>query len=218
MSELENAAKQDLIGLIDGSVPVEQSMAVARWAVKTAYTFTLATDPPIGRVPQRHMLHLKTNNDIAAGVRVFARVDQESDWWFSSTSTFVVEVEQPAPENAQMLVQQHYHNSYRYFLRLGRLTLVIQFWPSSWDPIGYNEQLLSLLGSNGKVYAFTDNDFEGFPDPHPLYDLAIRSSRCHLSFEQRQPGDLCLCGSGIVTDVCKLQDHPKNTAGNWGFI
>lgn len=59
MSELEATAKADLITLIEGSSTSSEPEAVARWALKTAYIHTVATNAPVGRVPQRHILHLR---------------------------------------------------------------------------------------------------------------------------------------------------------------
>lgn len=218
MSDIETAAKDELIELIEGGKIINRSLAVARWALKTAYTFTIATDPPCGRVPQRHIQHLKDQTDLPAGVRIFARVDDESEWWFSSSSTFMVEIQQPAPDFAIGIAKRHFYNSYRYFLRLGGLTLLVQYWPSSVDLMGYNADLLMPVASNGGVYPFQDDDFEGFPHPHQIYDLVIRSTKCHLSLEKRQPWELCLCGSGITSGSCVLLKHPKDTAGNWGIL
>lgn len=217
MSEIENAAKESLISLIEGNGPIIPSNAIARWAAKTAYTFTIANDPPIGRVPQRHMLFLKSSKSIPPGVRVFARLDSEAEWWFSSATTFVVQIAQPAPDIASTIAQRHFRNSYRYFFRLGRLTLLVQFWPSLVDAVEYHADFLHLVGSNGESGPFTD-EFPGFPEPGLNFDLAIRSTRCGLSFDKRPLGDLCACGSGLIAMICTLQQHPDNPAGNWGWV
>jgi len=216
MGDIESAAKDSLISLIEGSEPIIPSNAVARWAAKTAYTFTIANNPPIGRVPQRHMLNLKNGSEIPPGVRVFARLDSEADWWFSSATTFLVQAREPVPAIAPTIIQRHFQNSYRYFFRLGRLTLLVQFWPSLVDPVEYHSDLLHLIGSNGATGPFAD-DFPGFPEPGLNYDLAIRSTACWLSFNRRPLGDLCACGSGLLAMICEMQDHPANPAGNWGW-
>ena len=121
------------------------------------------------------------------------------------------------PEYAQAIAQLHTRNSYRYFFRLGRLTLLVQFWPSLIDPVEYNSDLISLVCSNGESEAFIE-DFEAFPEPGLNYDLAIRSTRCWLSFDRRPSGDLCACGSGLNAFICTTASHPQNPAGNWGWL
>ena len=217
MSQIESAAKNELIELIDGKDINENSLSVARWAIKTAYIMTAATDPPVGRVPQRHMFHLKRNADIPKGVTVFYRIDEESEWWFSSSMTFVTEVEEPAPNNSEIIVRRHLGNAYRYFFRLGRLTLVVHYWPNSIERVGYQSSLLKPIASSGQLYEF-DDDFPGFPVPGLIYDLAIRSTKVSVSFHNRSNSDLCFCGSGLITQVCILKDHPADTAGNWGLL
>jgi len=217
MSDIESAAKESLISLIEGSGPITPSNAIARWAVKTAYTFTIANDPPIGRVPQRHMFNIKSGSELPPGVRVFARIDNKPEWWFSSAATFLVQAREPVPAIAPTIIQRHFQNSYRYFFRLGKLTLLVQFWPSLVDAVEYHSDLLQLIGSNGATGPFTD-DLSGFPEPGLNYDLAIRSTTCWLSFARRPLGDLCDCGSGLVPAICTLQGHPKNPAGNRGWL
>ena len=216
MSDIETAAKKDLIGLIEGSRCVAQSVSIARWAVKTAYTFTIATDPPIGRVPQHHMLALKTEKGIPEGVRVFARQDHDAEWWFSSATTYQILKYKPVPASFSGLVERHTRNSYRYFLRLGRLTLLVQFWPSLVDAVEYNTDLLSMVYTNGNCEPFTEKLPE-FPEPGLNYDLAIRGTRCWLSCERRPLGDLCACGSGLNALICTYRGHPFSPAGNWGW-
>lgn len=216
MSYIEVAAKQELIELIEGRKAVSQSLAVARWAAKTAFTFTISTDPPIGRVPQRHMLHLKRDPGLPIGVRVFGRVDDNLEWWFSSAATYQTLSDLSKGEIPASVHQRHIRNSYRYFFRLGKLTLLVQYWPSHNDAVDYDPTLLQLIGANGKVGQFHD-DFE-FPVPGLNYDLAIRSTRSWLNYERRPLGDLCACGSGLLATICTMQGHPDNPAGNWGWI
>jgi len=115
MSDIEGKAKADLISLIDGSLASNAPDAVAHWALKTAYVFTVATDPPVGRVPQRHMLHLKQGSGLPPGVAVFFRTDSEPEWWFSSSTTFVVEADEVSAARMQNFGLRHYRNAYRYF-------------------------------------------------------------------------------------------------------
>ena len=217
MSNIEGLAKADLISLVDGAPDSMGPDAVARWALKTAYIFTVATDPPVGRVPQRHMLHLRDAAGLPAGVSVFFRVDPEPEWWFSSSVTFVVEADEVAATRMRHVGMRHYRNAYRYFFRLGRLTLMVHYWPSSVDPVGYDEGLIRPLATGVPLHVW-DDGHPGFGEDHILHDLAIRSTMCRVSSRVRTPSDLCWCGSGLVLGACELLKHPADTAGNWGAI
>ena len=217
MSAIEGEAKADLISLIDGASTSTSPEAVARWTLKTAYIFTVATDPPVGRVPQRHMLHLKQSAGLPAGVAVFFRNDPEPEWWFSSSVTFVVEADEASAPRMHDVGMRHYRNAYRYFFRLGQLTLMIQFWPNSVDSVGYNQQLVRPLSAGIPLHAW-DDGHPGLNADHLLYDLALRSTMCRINSDSREDEDLCFCGSGLVTGVCRLMKHPADTAGNWGAI
>lgn len=216
MSSIEGEAKADLISRIEGSASLGRSEAVARWALKTAYVLTVATDPPVGRVPQRHMLHLKSNSGLSPGVTVFFRVDPASEWWFSSSVTFFVETASSMTDG-EALLMRHYRNAYRYFFRLGHLSLMVHFWPNSVDPVGYNERLIRPLWTGVPLHVW-DDGHPGLGAENLLHDLAIRSTVCRLNSGPRAPGDLCACGSGLLTSICRLLDHPADTVGNWGAV
>ena len=108
---IEGEAKADLISLIDGALVSNAPDAVAHWALKTAYVFTVATDPPVGRVPQRHMVHLKQRSGLPPGVAVFFRTDSEPEWWFSSSTRFVVEADEVSAAEMQNFGLRHCRNA-----------------------------------------------------------------------------------------------------------
>lgn len=216
MSGIEGEAKADLISLIDGDAIPRAPLAVARWALKTAYTLTISTDPPVGRVPQRHMLHLKNRPDLPLGVAVFFRTDKEREWWFSSAMTFGVELGEDTPPEWGKLAMRYYRNSYRYFFRLGSLTLLVLFWPNSVDFVGYNPDLVRPLAGGIDVRP-VDDGFTGFAEDHMMHDLAMRSTSCRITADPRAASDLCICGSGLLSPICQMQGHPEDTAGNTGW-
>jgi len=197
MSNIEGLAKTDLISLISGTPDTIAPYAVARSALKTAYIFTVATDPPVGRVPQRHMLHLRDAAGLPAGVSVFFRVDPEPEWWFSSSVTFVVEAGEVTATRMRDVGMRHYRNAYRYIFRLGRLTLMVHYWPSSVDPVGYDDRLIHPLATGVPLHVW-DDSHPSFDEDHILHDLAIRSTVCRVSSRVRSHSDLCWCGSGLA--------------------
>jgi len=214
MSGLEGAAKADLITLIEGSTASNAPDTVARWALKTAYVLAVATDPPVGRVPQRHVLYLRQSSGLPAGVSVFFRTDPEPEWWFSSSVTFLVDGGGAAKAFMSSVGMKHYRNAYRYFFRLGRLTLMVQFWPNSVDAVGYNEELVRPLAAGVELCRWSDGG--GYKADQAIHDLAIRSTMCRVNSRPTGDYELCACGSGLLSSVCRLLDHPDDTAGNWG--
>lgn len=218
MSQLEEDARPDLINLITGNVEQIQSRrAVARWALKTSFTLATATDAPVGRVPQRHMMHLKIRPDLPVGVNVFYRMDDRSEWWFSSSTTFNLEVEEPYPPNVSARVRRYQRNGYRHFFRLGKLTLLCEFWPDSTAVAYFQSDLVAPLDTTNRTVPL-DDGFGGTSTSHLNHDLASRSTRYRMRLGPRSDSDLCICGSGLLSTICHQKGHPADTAGNWGWL
>lgn len=131
MSKLETAVKAFLIGLIDGTrdlstLDEDQKLLLARWATKTAYmvnhTWKVPPIVPIKHIQQLHAVH----SNLPQGVMVFANQHCKGsgvEWmqgrdWVCAYSIFI-------RREAQAMHQQ----SYRLAIQIGKLLLLIAFWP-----------------------------------------------------------------------------------------
>lgn len=215
MGKVETAAKVDLTGLIEGCISLDRPLALARWALKTSYTLCRATDAPVGRVPPRHMHFLRTESGLPRGVSVFYRLDSQDEWWFSSATTFHAGFESKDLAYSRVIAERHQRNGFRYFFRLGRLTLLCEFWPDDSAHIEFQPDLLKPVFSE-RITRPVDDGYPGFGES--VYDLLFRGTRYWIGQAGAQDRSFCQCGSGLVSPVCRLAEHPENTAGNWGWL
>lgn len=213
MSALETRAGPDLLRLMNGEPgALVDPMGAALWALKTAFTLTLATDPPIGRVPRLHgRWPEKEQGRLPPAVSVLLHRSAEVGWWFSSVSTATVEV---AGDDPRFDLNGHHRNAYCYFLHLGRALLIVRYWPDNRSVLIYDEARFELLGTGITAVAGPANAPPGQRDP--LVDLMM-AVRIGIDLSGRRPTDFCLCGSGIAAALCAAVDHQIDLAGNWGW-
>jgi hypothetical protein len=214
MSALETRARPDLLRLMHGEPgAVLDPMGLALWALKTAFTLTLATDPPIGRVPRLHgRWPEKEQGRLPPGVSVLLHRSAEVGWWFSSVSTAIVEV---AGDDPRLNLDGQRRNAYCYFLHLGRALLIVRYWPDNRSVLTYDHARFELLGTGATAVAAPADAPPGQRDP--LFDLMM-AMRIRMDLSGRRPTDFCLCGSGVAAALCAGADHKIDQAGNWGWI
>jgi hypothetical protein len=188
-------------------------MGLALWALKTAFTLTLATDPPIGRVPRLHgRWPEKEQGRLPPGVSVLLHRSAEVGWWFSSVSTAIVEV---AGDDPRLNLDGQRRNAYCYFLHLGRALLIVRYWPDNRSVLTYDHARFELLGTGATAVAAPADAPPGQRDP--LFDLMM-AMRIRMDLSGRRPTDFCLCGSGVAAALCAGADHKIDQAGNWGWM
>lgn len=218
MSALEDQARPDLSHLIRGEgQPVVDPFAVANWSLKTCFTLTLATNPPIGRVLACHGdRSITERTEMPPGVNVFLHRSAREGWWFSAVSTFDVSVAGAVGDDeAKAIAAGGHRNAYCYFLHLGRLLLVVHYWPDNRSVLRYDAARLELLCAGTKVY--NEPVTLGTLDYDLLLGLVL-SLRTTIDVENRQPSDFCLCGSGAPAVECTSLGHTIDLSGNSGWL
>jgi hypothetical protein len=213
MSALEDRVKPDLVRLIrDPAESPRDSVTLARWALKTAYTLSQFLNPPVGRVPRQHGLWPRDHDEgLPQGVAVFHR--QMPDWkfWFSAPLTFRAECE------SKKRAQSRYRSTYRYIVQLGHALLMVQYWPDSTATLVYNGNICRLLLSSCAAIDEREPILE-VPHPSPEFDL-IMASKYELR-ERRRPGptELCYCGSGLELGSCRARRHRGRLVDSPGWL
>ncbi|MEW6355861.1 MAG: hypothetical protein AB1696_06035 [Planctomycetota bacterium] len=141
MSDIETRAKPVLMPFIDGQrtltqsrhdLPDPESLAIARWAVKTAYMIDRAT-PGQDTVPTNHLHALRSDpNRTPPGVRVFVghqSSDAKVSWW-SSPTWFGMHLEDVSGYDAEAF-DRLIGASYKIGMVVGKLLLLVAFFPDN---------------------------------------------------------------------------------------
>lgn len=137
MNAMEGAVRSFLVDLIQNRRRLEdlsstEKNALALWAVKTAYSFNYGSSASF-RVPLEHLRQLAADpTSIPDGVGVCACIHPSPyvrTFDFGQAKSWVVN---SAPGDRAKVA-----DSYKLFLRLGQLLLLIAYWPSKEDCLVY---------------------------------------------------------------------------------
>lgn len=170
MSQLEADTIPLLRPLMQGTSRVrelshEQRTIVARWAVKTAYMLNSASNFD-SKVPTGHLAELYANlQPVPTGVWVFAQQHQadrdfywqQGAWWRGVQGDEVLGID---PREAAA-------RSYKVTLQLGRLLLLVAYWPyEGWRLAIWRGVHVPLWPQRGPIASFVSNP------PFPWEDSA----------------------------------------------
>jgi hypothetical protein len=130
MSRLETDAQSVVLAMAEGQRRLsplgdEERLCLARWATKTAYTLNSAANFPL-KVPSEHLVYLASQGAPVDGVRVYgAQCEGHAKLGWVQGPIWRTESETLAQQRYDALA----HESYKVALQLGRLMLLVAYWP-----------------------------------------------------------------------------------------
>lgn len=191
MSQLEERAKPLLTLLIDGEREVvhltePERHIVATWAFKTAIVLNNASNYHANVPPEHFRALFLDRSHPADGVTVFGQQHhgtrrfywiQNSVWRFFSDS----------PVNEESLRETN-EGSYKISLQLGKLLLLVAFWPTDeWQMVVWAGIHIPLYPTRGPAAWFEGNPL---PDDFSWYDSMRAQIEFHVTPSLRRAGAL----------------------------
>jgi len=182
MSRLEDAVRNDLTALADGTRRLEDlteqaSGVLARWAVKTAFAAqSVALGPKL--VPTRHRRALCAGD--LGGVRVVGRLSSV-DLGLSTYGMQRWQVSYPPGARAQVI--DAVAQSYKVILTVGRLVLAVCHWPDpTWPMVISRRSHLAVWPADGtwRTYAYATDRHGVVPDASTeIIDMVVGTIVAH---------------------------------------
>ena len=193
MSDLEIQAQPILTPLVRGerelaSLTDGERFTVARWAVKTVYTLSAAVQEK--RVPITHYHELRDSPaELPAGVYVFASKEQDlsAPAHYTVDATWKMSRKVEKEDEAAAVAR----SSYKAYLQLGKLVLLVVWWPLGPEWIlSFEEDLyVRLWPRTADVLAHPAPDplpaeIQAIAGPELMHELAHNSGAVGLRYTQ----------------------------------